>query len=486
MSLPSPEGIPKEMETGSLPYSMPPETKSMQVRVQPSNISSIVSNTYTLTASQAGVPVDFPIQNLIFDLPCGQSPSQFLDSRQSTISFRATYEIVNGGSSALVGATDGYLRSHAGSFFDRMYVVSQNGQIIEDINEFGLVQDTIINLQMNNSSRDGVGTAYGFASAASLTSQGHALGIFAATRTLATGNTESHSYSIPLVSGSIGVCADSFINIGRTSKMQCVLQTTGVAPISICTGTATTAATFRITLSDFTLQLAYVDIGARALSMLDNSLVGGKSYIHGITYRTSTNTLPATSGSVSLLAGLRGSSVKSLFARFHDTPLTAAGSINHKYDSKNPMASQIGFNIGGQRYPPIPVNALLQPSLSFRELQSAIGSFNSTEYSYGAITDYYCKLSAGGTAQGLASTTQDYAYNLGTTPLGQSLFMFGTNTEDCAKRGVLSGLNCNASPIFLELNISTAPTNTHNVYVIGQLDQILVHDVMTGDIQVRV
>ena len=484
MSLPSPEGIPREMETGALPYSMPPETKSTQIRVQPSNISSIVSNTVTLTAS-SNIAMDFPIQNLIFDLPI-PSPSTFLDSRQTTLNFRATYEIISGGTAAVVGATAGYLRSHAGSFFDRMYVVSQNGQIIEDVNEFGVVQDTLVNLQMSNSVRDGIGAAYGFSSASAIGSQGHALGIFAAARTLATGNTESHSYSIPLVSGSIGVCADSFLNIGRTSKLQCVLQTTGVAPISVTTGTATAAATFRITLSDFTLQLEYVDIGSRALAMLDNSLIDGKSYIHGLTYRTSTNTLPSTSGAVSLLAGLRGSSVKSLFARFQDSPLTAAGSINGKYDSKLPMASQIGFNIGGQRYPPIPINALLQPSLAFRELQSAVGSFNSNEYVYAANTDAYCKLSAGGTAQGLASTTQDYSYNTGTAPDAQALFIFGTNTESCAKRGCLSGLNCNASPIFLEMTIATAPTNTHNVFVIGQLDQILVHDVRTGDIQVRV
>lgn len=485
MSLPSPEGVPKEMETGSLPFSLPPEAKSMQVRVQPSNISSIVSNTITLTAS-TNINAEFPIQNLIFDLPAGQSPSQFLDSRQTTLNFRATYEIVNGGTTAVMGTTNGYLRSHAGAWFDRMYVVGQNGSIVEDINEFGVVQDTMINLQMSNSNRDGVGVAYGFASDYVETNQGHSLGIFASTRALATGNTESHSYSIPLVSGVLGVCADSFLNIGRTSKLQCVLQTAGIMPISITTGTATANATFKVTLSDFTLQCDYVDIGSRALAMLDQSLVDGKSYIHGLTYRTSTNTLPSTSGSVSLLAGLRGSSVKSLFARFQDSPLTTAGSINGKYDSKLPMCSQIGFNIGGARYPPIPVPALLQPALCFRELQSAVGSFNSSELASSIPTANYCKLSAGGTAQGFASTTQDYNWNLGSLPSTQSQFYFGTNTETCARRGVLSGLNCNASPIFLEMTIATAPTNAHNVFVIAQLDQIIVHDVRTGDIQVRV
>ena len=404
-SLPSPEGIPSEMETGSLPYNLPPESKSVQVRVQPSNISSIASNVFTLTASSTP-SIDFPIQQIIFDLPCGASPSQFLDTRQTTLNFTATYEIINGGSAALIGASDGYLRSHAGAWFDRMYVVSQNGAIIEDINEFGLVQDTIINLQMSNSVRDGVGIAYGFDSSLNVTNQGHALALFASARTLATGDTETHSYSIPLVSSILGVTADKFFNIGRTSKIQCVLQTPSVAPITCQTGTATTTATFKVTLSNFTLQCEYVDIGPRALAMLDQSLYDGKSYIHGITYKTSQNTLPATSGNVSLLAGLRGSSVKSLFARFQDNGLNTNASVNGKYDSKNPLASQMNFNVGGVRYPQIPVPLLLQPSLAFRELQSAVGSFNATDYVSSIPTANYCKLSQGGTAQGLVSTTQ--------------------------------------------------------------------------------
>ena len=96
------------------------------------------------------------------------------------------------------------------------------------------------------------------------------------------------------------------------------MQTSNILPLSIRTGTATAAGTFSVTLSDFSLQCEYVDIGLNALKMLDQTLVDGKSYIHGVTYRSSSTTLPATSGSTSLLAGIRASSVKSLFARFVD------------------------------------------------------------------------------------------------------------------------------------------------------------------------
>jgi len=484
MSLPSSVGLPNECMLGNLDYSLPPDAKSYSVKIQPSNISSVVSSTYTATATTV-LDLTLPSQNLIFDLPAGASPSMFLDSRFTTLNFRMTIAVQSAGTASVV--TSGYLRSHANSFFDRMYITSQNGQIIEDITEYGLINDTLIALQMNNSVRDGVATQYGFNSATGIESQGHAIPILTA-NTLAVGQSETHSYSVPLLSGSIGCLADKFLNIGRTSKLQVVLQTSSILPLSILTGSATAAGTFNVTLSDFSLQCEYVDIGLNALKMLDQTLVEQKAYIHGVTYRTSTATLPATSGSTSLLAGIRASSVKSLFARFVDGgALSTTNSSNGKYDSKNPMINNIQFNIGGIKYPQTPVNPLLNPAQAFRETQMAIGSFNNSQFQSCITPTQYCKLSAGGTAQALTvGGTQEYSWNTGSDPAKQSQFIFGENVEVCARRGLLSGLNCTSAPIFVEMNIATAPTNTHTMYVIAMLDQVLIHDVNSGDISVRI
>ena len=50
----------------------------------------------------------------------------------------------------------------------------------------------------------------------------------------------------------------------------------------------------------------------------------------------------------------------------------------------------------------------------------------------------------------------------------------------------MSGMNCNSSSVFLEMNIATAPTNAHTVYITGMLDCVYVHDLNSGDIQVRI
>ena len=510
MSLPSSVGLPQEMMLGHLDYSIPPDAKSFSVKVQPSNLSTItttlsnLSVTNNSTVTQPDQP--FPSQNLIFDLPCGASPSMFLDSRFTTLNFRATYTLTTAGTNYTTSAA--YLRSNANSFFDRMYITSQNGAIVEDIGEYGLVNDTLIALQMNHAVRTGIANQYGFNANANIVSngtavaagasigsqdigsQGHSISILSSVNgAVAAGQAESHSYSVPLVSGVCGVLADKFLNVGRTSKLQVVLQTSSVLPLTLQTtyGAGSVAPTITVTLDNFSLQCEYIDIGVNALQMLDQTLVDGKSYIHGTTYRTSSASLPSTAGTTSLLAGIRASSVKSLFARFVEGGTASATIANGKYDSKNPLLNSINFNVGGIKYPQAPINPLLFPSQAFRETQMAIGSFNNSSFQSCITPTNYCKLSAGGTAQSLTNgSNQEYSWSVGSNALNQAQFVFGENTEVCARRGLLSGLNCTSAPIFVEMNSSAAPTNNHTMYCIGMLDQIVIHDVRSGDIQVRI
>ena len=505
MSIPSSIGLPEEMQLGSLNYSIPPDAKSMNVKIQPSNLSFVTASyTPPITATTAFQDIPFVTQNIIFDIPCGQSPSTFMDNRFTCLNFQLTVACtnLNGGSGGTF--SDAYLRSGAYSFFDRMYITNQAGSILEDISEWGLTNDLLCGLMMNNSTRHGVATQYGFdTNYTQVASQGHAInclssGIAASAYT--TNLNETHSYSIPLLSGVVGCLADKFLNIGRTSKLQLVLQTSQLLPISggVNAAFTTSAPTFSFTLSNMSLQCKYVDIGINALQLLDSTLVDGKTYIHGTTYRTSSATIPAaTSGTQTLLAGIRGSSVKSLFCRFAQggtlvTGTTITGAASHgKYDSFNPMISSINYNVGGVRYPQMPINPLLSPSQSFVETQQAIGSFNNAQFQSSIPPSAYCRLSAGGTASGTGVTntrgqTQEFNWNLSGVSNRQAQFFFGSDLEVVAKRGLLSGLNCTSAPIFVEMNIATAPTNSHTCYVHAYLDMVLIHDIKSGDIQVRI
>jgi hypothetical protein len=486
MSIPSVIGIPAEMKLGEVDFSLPPDARSYAVKVMASNVQSVASPPISLVSAGAGPPTvtpQFVSQNIFFDLPCGQSPSTFLDTRFSTISFKATMTCSIVASGAV---TNGYLRSGGYSFFDRMYVTAGSGQVLEDVNEYGLMYDTLTALQFNPATRDSLALQYGFASNASNdANQGHAWSMLA--KTTATTDIETHSYSFPVLSALLGMGSDKFLNIGRLNKLQLALQTATELPISITTGGALTTGTITVTLSDIALNLEYVDIGSSSLGMLDATLIDGKSYLHGVSYRNSAVSMPSVVGNQSLLAGIRGSSVKSLFARFTDGGVVSTtNSINGKYDSKMPLATSLNFNVGGLKYPNNPVNPLIAPASAFRNLQMAIGSFNNAQFQSAIIPSSYCKLSAGGTASGTTlGGTQDANYNIGTSASQLATFIYGENLEVVAKRGLMSGLNCVNAPVFLEVNCSTAPTNAQQVYIQAMVDAVFIHDVRTGDIQVR-
>ena len=118
--------------------------------------------------------------------------------------------------------------------------------------------------------------------------------------------------------------------------------------------------------------------------------------------------LPANSqGNTSLLAGIRASSVKSIFTRFAQNTLTV-NNLHGKFNSFNPSISSINFSIGGLKYPQTPINPLLSPSQSYRETQIAVGSFNSTQFTSSIPPTLYCRLSAGSTVWRYASAIEPF------------------------------------------------------------------------------
>lgn len=489
MSLPSKVGLPAEVQP-SLSYSLPASARSYSVRVQPTNTSSVSSSTLSSGTTVGFLSSDlaFPNTNVIFDLPSSQSPSTFLDTRFTTLNFKATCTIVQQGvvGSGTVGSQAANQRAGGSSWFDLMTIYDGAGNVVEQTNEYGLVSDTITQLMYNQSQRDGVALPYGFLSSTNNENQGHSwenlTGAFNAA-----GSVVSHSYSIPIMSGIIGSAADSFLNIGRVSKLQLVMQTPSTLPITINNQAQGTAITFNITLSDFQLGLEYVDVGMDALGMIDQSLIDGQFYSHGTTYKVSSTALAATSGSVSLLSGLRGSSLKSLVTRFQENALTTAGGVNGKYDAKCPNLSAFGYSIGGVKYPQASINTLTNPALAYTETLKAVGAFNSALFNPSIIPAQYCVLSAGGVAQAYTNTNgSDYNWNTSATSNSkQAGFFVGQNLERCAKRGVFSGLDATSAPIFNELTIQNTITNAHNCFSVGIFDAVYIHDVRSGLIQVR-
>ena len=476
-------GFPKELQN-AIDYSLPANVNSYSVKVVPSNLSQVQSTTQTLTASST-LNLLGTSTNIIFDIPAGQGKGIFIDPRFSTINFRANYEVVAAGSAAVT--TSACLRGCGMSHFDRTYTQSQSGVILDDINLVGVVQDQLNALEIDVAAKDALAMMYGFQyEAGAANSQNNVQGhIIKNLDNIASGNLANgssyYSYSMPLLNSLIGKGAGKFFQIGATSKLQVVLQTAAILPITMITGSATTAATARVTLDNISINLQYVDIGAEGVKMLDKT---GLQYYNGITYRASTATLPSTSGAVSLLTGLRGSSVRNIVTRCCEAADTSTTyCVNYLYDSKMPQATSISYNVNGLQVPPNPVDLLHAPASAYSFLQEANASFNQYEFKSGLAPDRYCVYVSGGT---LDTAADARITSSATTAYNQSQWAFGYNMEKVSKAGILDGANLNSGNTFLNMVLGNASTKTLTFIFIAKMDIIYILDTANGELSVRI
>ena len=475
--------LPQELKLGELDYEIPRSASSRTIKVFPYQNQSITYSGLSLVlGANASADIAIPQQNIDWVLPTSQSPSTFLDTRLTTLNYRMTITSTTAVTQALTFA---YLRSSAYSWFDYLQVRGGSGQLLDDIPEYGVVADTLINCQMSNSDRDGLSVMYGFDGGSGITSQGLPLPLL--TSAFTAGTTETHSFSIPLISNSIGVCSDRFLNIGNLKNLTMRLVTPTTLPLTITNGgTANTAGAFTITLSDISLTMELVDIGNDAYQELVSTAHDNKFYSHGITYKTTNVLIPAgTVGSFTPSVSVNGSSVKSIFTRFWDLgAVSTANSVNHKYDSKLPSLSALQWNFSSYGKKPDcgPLNPLLRPSECFRNLMVAMGQFNSSQFNSSITPVRYTMLCAGGVQSAYTSTTQDALWTTGSISSGLSSFFYGENLEKIPRRGVLSGLDMTSCRANLEMVIATANTNNVIAWVISMNDVILCHDLNTHDI----
>ena len=477
-------GLPKELHS-ELDFQLPAGITTTPVKIVPSNVSSIVSPTSAALTASSPQTLQMNAQDVIFELPAGQGASVFCDHRYSTLSFRATYEVVSKGTSQIISAAN--LRSHCMSFFDQITTYGQNGLVLDSINNAGLVADTLLQLETDVAQRDALALAYGLAyqdagSSSQNDNQGHSITDWVNGGTaLDTDNKKSYySYCVPLLNSLVGRDAKKFFNIGATNKLQIVLRTSSVLPVTLITGTGS-GATVRVTLDQFALNMCLVDVGMEGLKMMGRPEL---QYFNGTTYRVSSSTLPAGSGGqLSILTGIKGSSVRNIITRMSDNVLTTAGSVNERFDSKMLLATGLNYNIGGQRIPSNPIDVVHSPAQAFMTLQESNSAFNSYDFKSGIIPKQFCIYSA---ASNVPPDKDYYISSPTTSATSLSSWMFGYNLEKVSKSGILDGANCNTSQVYFEANTgSSLLTNANTLYFIAKMDIIYILDSRTGEVSVR-
>jgi hypothetical protein len=330
-------GLPSTLKF-DLPPSLSDSARSYSVNVAPDGITSVAGSIASISHTAAvAVQSPFSSQNVSFTIPSGMSDSVFMDCAATTLSFTLTYTATTA-LSATAGVTK--LLGSASSWFDALTLYSNNTPI-ETINQYGLLSNYLLQNTVSLSERQGgIGNCMG---ADVNSANGLDLGTTAASF--------RYNFCIPLISV-IGVNTDKFFPIGSVNNMQLVMTTAALTPI-VCYNTALATnivLSVAPTLSEFRLNMKYIDVADQAAAMLRSTLQDGKWFIKSSTYTNSSVTIPSGSqGAQQILLQIRNSSVKSVYHQFGLTNTTLTP--NGYFDAINPGLQLRQLQVGGQFYP---------------------------------------------------------------------------------------------------------------------------------------
>ena len=472
----SPMGLPSSLQF-SLPPSMSDSARSYSVNVAPDGQTSVVGGTNTATpfvANSTGAFGNYTAQNISFTIPSGMSDSVFMDTTHTTVSFVLTYT-VTGAMTGSVGASCNLIGSGA-SFIDTLTCYSNN-QPLETINQYGLLNNFLLNNTVSASER------YGGISVSLGADTNSYNGIDLAT----TAGTYRYSFCLPLLSV-IGVnTTDKLFPVGSVNNLQLVLGTANVLPVvSYCTTVPTAQPVIgAFTLSEFQLNMKYIDVGDLSAQMLRQTLQNGKWYLRSSTYTNSSVNIPiGTNGAVQSLLQIRNTSVRSIF---HQYGINASAVCpNGLYDAINPALTSRQCQIGGNFYPNRPLRDSQCPAEAYPYLIQSLGggltkslgsmitrdSYNAVIPSVPAGSDSYCVVPAAGLRP--APTGSDNASNI--ISKFPNMAYYGYDLEKSA--GILfQGVNTRASPPFLNTIFGVTSTSNITCQAWGLSDLVLEIDV---------
>lgn len=482
----------------SLKYDLPPSfsdsARAYSVNVAPDGITQVVGPALpTIFTANTGTQFgSYNSQVVSFTIPSGNNQGTFLDPYSTTLSFSMSYQVTTAG---VVAGTNTYLFNligSAASFFDTLVLYSNNTPI-ETINGYGQLQNFLIQNSVSFSER------YGGLSVCMGTDTNTNTGIDLPWT--ATG-TYRFNFTIPLLC-IIGANFDKHFPVGSINNLQLQMTTANQLPFaSYCTVVPTTLPVIgAVTLSEFALNMKYIDIGDMASQILSQTLQDGKWFLKANTYTNSAVSIPnGSSGNQQLLLQIRNTSVKSIFNTFS----IAVGDRcpNGVYDSINPNLTSRQLQVAGSFYPNRPINDSLRPSEGYQYLINSLAQGGGITKSYGTtINRYnYCVLMN-------AVTSQDSSFTIPTggvraSPTGIPLVANLSTVELLAQRNVVSfpnsfycgydleksagilfqGVNTRASPGFLQLFIGTTIDATVNINAWGLSDVILQVDTIAKQI----
>ena len=474
------------------------------------------SRSYRISIAPINKSVFQPNDQIIIELPTSRKGT-WLDQSQSYLKF--SVQFIAAANTGTLGSGI-YLDNSAYSFLQRCDIYN-GSNLLETQNEYGQLCNFLMDTSLSQSDKAGLSTLIGTnavtTSYSNMTSTaailgGAALQFVGVNSTIQTPGDRSgfspvatttfttaipYTFSLPLLSGIIGINASKMLPVGKLTSPIRVEMYLSANDDAIYYGTAGTGAQWQIVNVEFCA--CYVELSDDSL---DQPLAPGEEeYISTTTYRQASTYMPAaTSGEFTTLLPFRAASITALYARFRNYGTAVQGAnataAYRKGSSINPNFQFFYFRIGSSLYPNKPIylqNGTLGSSgaEAYAELLKSFHALSSTIGNTALIAPGYnvSATATGGWAltyvPGAKTITATTVAASGTVPpidTHGNAFGIGLECQSFSNRNdsILSGISTLNSQIYFTAGITSGVTaggtgnHINTIDFFSQMDMVLI------------
>lgn len=356
-----------------------------------------------------------------------------------------TYTLTSDVSAQIIGCP-------AATPFNRLDIAF-GSQIVDTIQSYNIFYHMLTNVTMDVAQKYGMQQAYGYNNSTAIPSLEQLDGRQCV-------QNETGSFALPLVS----MLSNCEKLVPLFAMPQCRITLTMEALSNIFTSIVTPTG---FSISNVQLKYKVVDFGSAVENIVLSS--ADKLYIKSQSFGLSSQTLASgTTGQVSLVFNQRYASCKSIFAINGGG---AAGS-NRAFDSVDLTSGNgtYSFSIGGQIFPPTPINTTTGKAGALLELRSAVGS----------VYDKNNAMSINAIEFNLSSTAAAATFSV------PAKFYVGTSLEKLNSNNLLTGISTQNSPISYLLSLgSSIGANNSTITLVVNYDCLIEVDTLTRQVAVK-
>lgn len=384
-----------------------------------------------------------PASLIIFDL----TSRGFIDP--TSLYIRYKYKLTNGaGQTSTIRGTPVY------SFFSKEETIF-GSTIVESINNYNVICNMMVNLQMDVAMKYGQQAAYGW----STTSGGAMIEdldgrVCVENEGTSTSTVTNTGFAAPLPC--LLSSSERLIPAGLMPNIRIQLTCDSIANIFTATGVSLPT---NYELSNVELCYTMIEFGSQITDIVKD--MGEPFYIKSTSWASMGNLLNSgAKGSSELIFNMRLASIKSLFTSFAGQSTRCANGIFESIDITSSNGEYV-YNIAGTSYPSRPISTLNNKQGALMELKRAVGALHSTDYNFSINSSEW--------GRNDPDTTS--------VKVPGKFWGCSVNTEKMVtNNALLTGISTQNSPITLRISIGTETTQNYNVTLMAMYDILIAVD----------